>query len=260
MKKIVWLTVLLLMVGAWAGVTACRAADWYVRGAVGYEASLAADFADSDSAAKAPPALFGLGNGDDGKPLGVYGDFGRFPAVEVGFGRQLFSWLRADLAVAYRFNMYYEGQANFRGVGNDQPVSAKADSFSGMVNLFLDVNGLTGISLGRFEPYIGGGVGLAYNRIGEMTYRFSENAGAHKLSIVPSGDRTDFAFMLAIGTGVLLTERIILDIVYRYQDLGRVGTDPGCMVMDIKPAGIAIDKTSGALRTHGAAVGLRYRF
>jgi hypothetical protein len=32
------------------------------------------------------------------------------------------------------------------------------------------------------------------------------------------------------------------------------------MAINTLPAGIAIDKTSAALRTHGAAIGLRYRF
>jgi opacity protein-like surface antigen len=260
MKKSVLFTVIFMMAGIWAGTTPCRADVWYMRGTVGYEASRAADFSDNDSAAQKPPALFGLGNGSDGNALGAYGDFGRFPELEVAFGRQFLPWLRADLAVAYRFNMNYDGQANFIGVGTNQPVSGKADSLSGMVNLFLDVNGLTGIRLGRFEPYFGGGVGLAYNRINEMTYRFPDNAKAHKFSVTPPGNRTDFAFMFAIGTGIVLNERWSLDVAYRYHDLGRVGTDPGNMAINTNPAGIAIDKTSAALRTHGAAIGLRYRF
>jgi opacity protein-like surface antigen len=237
------------------------AAGWYLRGAVGYEKSLAANFSDTDCASAKPPALFGCVSGNDGQAVGAYGDFGHFPLAEIAVGRQFLPWLRADLAVAYRFNMNYDGNANFLSVGANQPVSAKADSLSGMVNLFVDINGLlNGKKLWRFQPYVGGGVGLSYNRIGQMTFLFPENPRAHKVSITPSGDRKDFAFMMAVGTGIILTEHLSLDIAYRYFDLGRVETAPGIMVMDTMPAGIAINNIESRLRTHGLAVGLRYQF
>jgi opacity protein-like surface antigen len=157
--------------------------------------------------------------------------------------------------------MNYEGNANFLAVGVNQPVSAKADSITGMVSLFVDVNGLlAGRKLWRFQPYVGGGVGLSYNRIGQMTFRFPDNPGAHKVSVTPSGDRKDFALMLAVGTGIVLTERLSLDLAYRYFDLGRVETSPGNMFMDIIPQGIAVNNIEARLRTHGLAVGLRYHF
>lgn len=234
---------------------------WYVRGMLGYEWSRAANFSDNDCTSKNPPALFGCRNGNDGQQIGAYGDFGHFPVAEAAVGRKLLPWLRADLALAYRFNMEYEGNANFLSAGPNQPVSAKADSVSGMVNLFVDLNGfLPGKKLWRFQPYVGGGAGLAYNRINQMTFMFPDNPGAHKVSITPSGDRKDFAFMLAVGTGIVLTENLILDIAYRYFDLGHVGTSSGNMNMDTIPAGIAINDIEARLRVHGPALGLRYNF
>lgn len=237
------------------------AAGWYVRGAVGYEWSLASDFSDTNCASTNPPALFGCANGNDGQPIGAYGDFGKFPLAEAAVGRQFLPWLRADLAVGYRFDMNYKGNANFLSVGTQQPVSAKADSISGMVNLFVDINGLlAGKKLWRFQPYMGGGVGLSYNRMDPMTFHFHDNPGSHKISITPSGDRKDFAFMLTVGTGIVLTEQLCLDIAYRYVDLGQVGTSSGNMFMDVIPAGITINDIESDLRTHGLAVGLRYLF
>jgi len=258
-KCLVWWTVFLLSV-LWFPDPG-SAAGWYLRGAIGYEKSLAADFSDTHCASADPPSLFGCINGNDGRAIGAYGDFGHFPLGEIAFGRRFLPWLRADLAMAYRFNMNYEGNANFLVVGVHQPVSAKADSVSGMANLFVDINGLlSGKKLWRFQPYVGGGVGLSYNRIGQMTFLFPDNPGAHKSSVTPSGDRTDMAFMLAVGTGIELTEHIAVDIAYRYFDLGRVGTSSGNMYMDVRPAGIAVDSIESRLRTHGLAVGLRYHF
>ena len=64
----------------------------------------------------------------------------------------------------------------------------------------------------------------------------------------------------AVGTGFVLTEHLILDVAYRYFDLGRVETSPGNMYMDTKPAGIAINGIETRLRSHGPAAGLRYQF
>lgn len=237
------------------------ARDWYIRGAVGYEKSRTANMADVDCSSVSPPALFGCAAGDDGLPIGAYGDFGNFPLAEAALGRRLLPWLRVDLALTYRFHMNYDGNANFLSVGSNQPVSAKADSLAGMLNVFVDINGfLPGKKLWRFQPYLGGGAGFAYNRLGEMTFLFPGNPGAHKISITPSGNRTDFAYMLAAGTGLMLTDHLSLDVAYRYSDLGRVETSAGNMYMDVIPAGIAVNGIEARLRTHGLVVGLRYQF
>ena len=240
---------------------AAYAQSWYLRGQAGYEQSLDADFSDTSCASVNPPALFGCAAGPDGRSIGAYGDFGRYPLLEVAAGRKFLPWLRADLSLAYRFSMDYQGQANFLSVGVCQPVSAKAESFAGLVNLFVDLNGFFKPgTLGRFSPYIGGGIGLAHNRLGELTFAFPQNPGAHKISIVPSGKKTDFAFALAVGTGFALTENLILDIAWRYVDLGRVQTDPGGMWMNTLPSGLAISNIETRLKSHGPSLGLRVHF
>lgn len=257
MKRFVLWFAALLACGAAAPA---NAAGWYLRGTLGLEWSRSVDYSDTDAAATKPPALFGTGSGRDGRPIGAYGDFGRFAMVEAAIGNQILPWLRSELAVSYRPEMRYRGQANFRGVPGDQPVSASADSLSGMASLFLDIAALIGVNLGSFQPYMGGGLGVAHNRLGEMTYDFPGNPGAHKITITPAGNNTDVAFMAAIGTGIALSSRTILDISYRYTDLGRIYTDAGRAYLDNIPAGIDIAETWAPLRTHGAFAGIRYLF
>lgn len=257
MKKFV------LFVGVWvlclATALPAAAEGWYLRGTLGFEWSLAADFSDNDSASQNPPALFGTGPGSDGRQIGSYGDFGRFPLVEAALGRQLLPWLRTEFALAYRPDMSYRGQANFRGVPGGQPVSANADSLSGTVNLYLDIAGLPGVSLGRFRPYVGGGAGVAHNWLHEVTYNFPGLA-LHKVTVAPSGEKTDLAYMATLGTGIVLSERIMFDIAYRYTDLGRVQTDAGRAHLNNVPAGIEIAGTWAPLRSHGLFAGVRYLF
>lgn len=241
-------------------VEAAEAEDWYLRGSLGYEQSEDADFSDRNCASTRPPALFGCVKGDDGRPIGAYGDFGSYPVVELALGRRLLPWLRADLSLGYRFDADYDGNANFLSVGFNEPVSATLDSWTGMLNAFVDLAPLTSRDLGRFEPYLGVGLGAAYNQLGKMTYRFPENPYRHKLSVTPDGERTSFAYRLALGTGIRLSEQLMLDLSAYYTDLGEVGTDSGLMLMNHVPAGIRIDETETKLRAYGLSVGVRYAF
>ncbi len=234
-----------------------RAAQWYIRAGGGVDWSTGADFHDQSGPAGEGAPLFGSGVGSDGRTLGAYGDFGSFPAFEIAAGVQPLTWLRTDLSLTYRMDMDYGGQANFRNVRGEQPVTADGESLTPMVNLFFEPASLAKLDLGIFIPYIGGGIGLSYNHIGPMTYRFP-GLTRHKISVVPSGSRVDFAFMLTAGTGIRLSERFILDLSYRYSDLGRIATDSGNMYMDYLPGGVDILGTSAPLRTHGFLLGLRY--
>lgn len=169
-------------------------------------------------------------------------------------------WLRSEFALAYRPDMNYHGQANFTGLTGSQPVSGNASSLSGLANLYFDINGLPGVNLGRFQPFVGGGVGFSVNWLDEMTYQFPQLPPKHTYSIVPSGEKTDLAFMLTAGTGFELTKQLILDISYRYTDLGRAQTNSGAMLMDGAVKSVVISGTSATLQAHGMLIGLRYHF
>jgi len=236
-------------------VSPACATEWYLRISGGVDWLKDVNFRDDGGGA----ALFGKVKGSDGKPIGAYGDFDTYGFVEGAAGLRLLPWLRSELALAYRPSMHFSGRANFLGVSGSQPVSGTADSLSGLLNFYFDANSLAGVALGRFQPYVGGGIGFATNGIGRMTYRFPQ-LSYHTYSIVPSGERTDFAFMATAGTGFELTKHLLLDISYRYTDLGRVQTNAGTMRMDGSVPSVRIGGTSAPLRAHGMLMGLRYQF
>lgn len=236
-----------------------QAADWYLRAAAGYESSRSADFSDDHCGSTNPPALFGCGPGIDGRPLGAYGDFGFFGAFDAALGRNVLPWLRTDLSVSWRPNMVYSGKANFLGVPGEQPVYSTASALTAMLNVFVDIPNPGGGPLSRLKPYLGGGVGLSRNSLDEMSYLFPGLA-VHKISITPSGRSFHFAYTFSLGTGIVISERVSLDIAYRWSHLGRVETDAGRMYMNHVPQGIGIAGTSARLQTHGLQMGLRYSF
>jgi opacity protein-like surface antigen len=93
-----------------------------------------------------------------------------------------------------------------------------------------------------------------------VTYRFPQNPYRHKISVTPSGERTNFAYRVTLGTEVALTEGLALDLAAYYMDLGEVGTDSGTMAMNNVPSGIVIDETETELRALGFSIGLLYLF
>jgi opacity protein-like surface antigen len=66
--------------------------------------------------------------------------------------------------------------------------------------------------------------------------------------------------MLTAGMGIALSDTVILDIAFRYTDLGRVRTEIGRMYMNNVPDGIVIGETWTRLRAQGLSVGVRYHF
>lgn len=235
-----------------------QAEGWYLRGGLGYEHTRSARFADVDCTSTQPPALFGCVAGSDGRRIGAYGDFGKGWMGEVAVGRALSPWLRAEVSYARRGGLDFRGNANFLAVGAQQPVEASFTSQSIMMNLYADLSPLAGLDTGRFQPYVGVGLGAARNRLGSSLYRFPENTGRHQSSVVPGSTQTGLAYMLTVGTGVRIDTRLTLDFALRYSDLGRVETDRGAMQMNHVPAGIVINPTRAELRSHGVMIGLRY--
>jgi opacity protein-like surface antigen len=94
----------------------------------------------------------------------------------------------------------------------DDPVHSSLKSHTLMFNAYYDLGNWRGI-----VPYVGAGVGLAYNQLSE-TY-FTQNV--FLTNRIEGDSRLALAWSLMAGIGWQISDRAILDLGYRYMDLGK---------------------------------------
>jgi opacity protein-like surface antigen len=103
----------------------------------------------------------------------------------------------------------------------------------------------------RITPYVGAGVGLAYNKTGGVS--FTGNPAL--VNVIEGDSRWSLAWSLMAGVGIQLTERTTLDIGYRYLDMGKA--ESGIIDnLGITNPKVRIDD----LAAHEFKVGLRFAF
>ena len=204
--------------------------------------------------AKQPPALFGCGAGNDGRSLAARGSFQQTPVLEAGLGYRFSPWLRGEALLSWRPQLDFSGHSNFIGAGSDQPVSAAAASLAGFGVAYLDLPRLAGV-----QPFLGAGLGVAHNTLRSVTYRFP-SIGPAASTRTPDGSSSDLAWLLSAGFSVPLSERLSLDVAYRFTDLGSMTSSSGQakVVRPTRTRSIAIASTTAELQTQGIQVGLRY--
>ena len=102
----------------------------------------------------------------------------------------------------------------------------------------------------RITPYVGAGVGLAHNRMDDVSFT------GNTLANVISGDsRWSLAWSLMAGVGVQVSDRATLDFGYRYIDMGKA--ESGTMDnLGFPNPRVRIDD----LAAHEFKVGIRYSF
>jgi opacity protein-like surface antigen len=164
--------------------------------------------------------------------------------VSFGAGTRFAPSGRVDITATIR---KYRLNQNDKAV---PPTNFKADltSLSVMANLYLELSENGGVT-----PYIGGSLGAAQNKLGDL--KFDDGAGFNG---TVAGDTTlGFAWGAMFGFSFPLAKHFAFDIAYRYMDLGSVQT-----VRDqpLTAGGITANYggASGHLRVHELAAGFRF--
>lgn len=126
------------------------------------------------------------------------------------------------------------------------PLHTKLTSYTLMVNVYKDFGNFSG-----FIPYVGVGIGAAYHQLDDVYFTGNPN-----LTNQIKGDNDlAFAWSVMAGVGYQISDKAIVDVGYRYLDLGRISSQRSDSGGFVNPA-VSIDD----LATHELKVGLRYHF
>ena len=238
---------------AYAGPTAGPVSNCYFRADVGYSWSRNPDVnfpVDNTAFNALNGTTFASGNSVSGVSM-ENGWIG-----EGGFGCGSGSWgMRAELMLGYHGErkidgepIYYAGPAV---VGPPapalvDPLHTTVKTYTAMVNVYKDLG-----KFGNVTPYVGAGVGVAYNQMSEVYF-----TGNPALSNRIAGDNDiSLAWSLMAGIGYQISDRAILDVGYRYMDLGKISSQRHDNAGNINPR-VTVDDMAG----HEFKVGLRYHF
>ena len=128
----------------------------------------------------------------------------------------------------------------------DDPLHTKVSSTTAMFNGYYDIG-----NFGGFSPYLGAGVGVAYNRMDEVYF-----TGNTALTNRIQGDsRIALAWSLMAGVGYQVTDRAVIDFGYRYMNYGKAQSGQVDNAGFINPRVYVEDMSA-----HEFKVGLRYHF
>ena len=221
---------------------------WYLRGDIGVGANQTGKHSIATSPSSATAA--GVTGYNDDLGTSVFGG--------VGVGYAVSSWLRFDGTVEYRgggslssVDYYGPNAANGFNTGKDF-YRASVSSVIGLANAYVDLG--TWYCL---TPYIGGGVGVAYNRIAGFTDQgYSVPNGGPSGAYFKDGNTTNFAWALMAGVAYDVTANVKLDLGYRYLNYGKVTT--GSSVPQFGPPTYTYSQKD--LASHDFRLGVRWVF
>ena len=264
----IWLWAALLATALTAAVPDSAFAQAYVRGGILLDRAKDTRLHDKDCSST--DRIFGCGDEDEGVSEGSFGDFGTMTGWEIGLGYPIVPALRLELAVQYRPEFSFEGEANIdneflRNLSASQDVSAELSVWSGLLATYLDIP-LPGIALLRFtpiNPFLGAGAGLSRIEISDLNMDLPATAES---LIVPGDHQVSFSWMLTLGVGVSLTKWTI-DLAWRYTNYGDIETAAGigrkicrvarCRLPELE---LPVDPAIGSLQSQGFTLSVRYTF
>jgi opacity protein-like surface antigen len=128
----------------------------------------------------------------------------------------------------------------------DDPMHSNIKTYTAMINAYKDLG-----NYGGFVPYIGAGVGVAYNMMDGVYFTGNPNL----TNTIHGKNDISLAWALMAGVGYQLSERTILDVGYRYINMGSASTERHDNAGFVNPR-VTVDD----IAAHEVKVGLRYHF
>ncbi|MDF1633671.1 outer membrane protein [Mycoplana sp. MJR14] len=201
--------------------TVAVAQGWYIRGDIGYSPSIEGDDIDYN--------YIGEGGADESREPFDDARFSKPFSYGFGMGYQFNNFLRTDLTTDF-FNSSFDADSSIgracpgenAGTGCDFTHDSGFNAISVLANGYVDLGTYAG-----FTPYIGAGVGATNVQWDDLKTRATCVDGAGVCGDTSQGDPVRnpgeeswrFTYALMAGASYDLTNRVKLDIGYRYSDI-----------------------------------------
>ncbi len=151
---------------------------------------------------------------------------------------------RAELALGLRGGQDIDGVPLTFGGNPIDPLQTTVTSYTMMLNVYRDLG-----YWGKTVPYVGLGLGVAWSDLDEVS--FSQVPAVN--NTIRGSDEVSFAWSLMAGFAHQISSRAVVDVGYRYIDLGAARS--GRIDAALSPvSAVRVDD----LATHEFKVGLRY--
>ncbi len=182
---------------------------WYLRGDVGVGIASKPEIRSSfDAGAIVPNPRF------DQEHLGDAAFVGG------GIGYQFNHWFRADLTGEYRTSQdikateSYDAAGQFAGLRGFDAYTGSVQSSVFLANAYFDIGTWYGIT-----PFIGAGVGGAYNRIFGLT-DYGQGGFNEGVGFAHESDKFNLAYAAHAGVSYAVSPNLKLELAYRYLNMG----------------------------------------
>jgi opacity protein-like surface antigen len=220
--------------------------DFYIRADAGYSRTSNANLQDVNFAADR--VIVGVGGNE-----GALSDYGGAWVLGGGAGMQFTPHFRGDIVYTYRgtYRLDQFDQASlpssFRG-----NISSHSVMFTGYADFPIRDSGVV--------PFIGLGIGWSSNTLDRLSWQpISLPNFTPAMRTAPGGTADRVAWQATVGVSFMLSDRLAMDLSYRYFDGGHVKTMAGNIVAD----GAVIGTYSGArgsLISDEVTVSIRFFF
>jgi opacity protein-like surface antigen len=212
----------------------------YIRADGGYGFSAETRFRDVNE--DSPVTL-----GDD---VHIKGDSSSSPIYGVGIGGRFNRFFRADVTGAYLPSLRFSGTDN---IGAGSVNKGQIHSGAALVNAYFDLPPMLTIFGPFVQPYLDFGLGAARNHVGSMTSTFPGITGTFS-----PHTQTRPAAAVGVGVAISLGRNSVLDLGYRFLDLGEIRT--GSSVTSAAGVTTPISPIKAELGVHTLTAGLRFGF
>ncbi|MER8862825.1 porin family protein [Mesorhizobium sp. M0751] len=206
---------------------------WYIRGDIDYHWS---KFRGADYITYGPPP--GTGTFDSGKLKSAF-------SAGAGVGYQIDRHFRTDLTADWMSKSTFRGSTSGICLDGDPCTSVDTSSYTALLllaNAYVDIGTWHGIT-----PYVGAGIGGAWVKWDTLHNSDEDGEFFHH-----GGKGWRFAYAAMVGASYCLTDRVKLDVGYRYSHIN------GGKMFDFG-SGVGPGYDDG-INVHEVRGGLRYQF